>query len=234
MWKQITTRWIRLQRKSAAAAQQAPEETESPFDTESIAKETVGGSSAESASQTEPTEIATLVLAAWQAFFISFRDDEREMEFQHYLAAGLVVNDRLKQGGLEKGLDQQTVRLMLVLLKQFIEDRFLDIDERINDLMATCQQLRARLDSSELTKCYQDDELKSCERLVRQTLSHHRVQPDPPVGVMPTSAELKVLLAALTRPENLDASDHTPRTPLGVVRIPSTASAAGKKVSAKE
>ena len=218
MWKEITTRWIRLQRKAAVDTQAAPEVTESLSETDFFAREASGGWSAKvggQPDQTEQAKIAALVLAAWQTFFISFRDDEREIEFQHYQAAGLVVNDRLKQFGIEKGLDEQTVRLMLVLLKQFIEDRFLDVDERINLLMATNQQLRARLDGTELTKCYQEDELNSCQKLVRKAMGHHRVQPHQSDALQPTSAELRLLLQALVSEEKHRALfDSTPRTPL--------------------
>jgi Ankyrin repeats (3 copies)/Ankyrin repeat len=216
MSEQLTTRWIRLQRDAVRAAQQMSDDAVTPFGADDVAAQ--ASTSAPDAQASSTTE--ALVFGVWQAFFANFREDERAFELPHYQAAGLMVTDRIEQFGVEKGLDAQTVHLMLVLLRQFSDARFRDIDERINDLVTTCQQLRAQLDVSELSKCYQEDELNSCQRLVRQAMKHLNLPSTTSDDISRPSAELRLVLAALGR-EGTTRTTATPpaQTPLGVPMV---------------
>jgi hypothetical protein len=111
-----------------------------------------------------------LVLRGWAEFFARFRDDEREFELPHYLEAGAAVAQRLGQLGPGVQPDLVTSRQMLENLLRFEENRFRDFTERVDELMTRCQQLRAQLEVSELSKSWQEDELLSCRALVEAEL----------------------------------------------------------------
>ena len=233
MSEQLSTRWIRLQRVVDRAAQRVNEDAIVPFGGDEVANQ---ATAPPVVTQAVPTTEA-LVLALWQTFFANFREDERAFELPHYQAAGLMVTDRLEQFGAEKGLDSQTVHLILALLRQFSDARFRDIDERVNDLVTTCQQLRAQLDVSELSKCYQEDELNSCQRLVRQAMKHLNLSPTNPDDISRPSAELRVVLAALGREGTSRTTvNPPPQTPLGtpVVGGPDTGIAATEIIDVHE
>jgi hypothetical protein len=197
MADQLTTRWIRLKRAAAQAIEQVGLETVTPFsDGKENAKPKKDDKQLDVANE---STLSALVYGAWQAFFNNFREDEQTFELPHYQAAAIVVTDRLAQLGETHGLDAHTVHLMLELLRQFNDARFRDVDERISDLMASCQQLRAQLDVSELSKCYQEDELNSCQRLVRSELKRLGIESDNSEEIYRPSHELRILLSALGR-----------------------------------
>ncbi len=207
MAQQLTTRWIRLQREAAQAAQQTEHDAVVPFSNDAQEK-TKSNNNSKNASAIDNT-VAEHVYSAWKDFFENFRDDEKEFERPHYLAAAIVVTDRLSQLGEKHGLDQQTLRLMTKLLCQFYNARFRDFDERISELMSNCQQLRAQLDVSELSKCYQEDELNSCQHLIRKELDRLGIKVPSSDEVSRPSQELRNLLAALGR----DATTRTIHNP---------------------
>ncbi len=117
-----------------------------------------------------------LVLRGWAEFFARFRDDEREFELPHYLEAGAAVAQRLAQLGPGVQPDLVTARQMLENLLRFEENRFRDFTERVDELMTRCQQLRAQLEVSELSKSWQEDELLSCRALVEAELKRRGLE----------------------------------------------------------
>ena len=188
---QLTTRWIRLQREAARAAkeaddavvpfaqaQQAPPPVQVPLDEDDFG-------------------IERLVLNAWRSFFTRFRPDEAEFERPHYLAAGRVVEERLAHLGPDARPDLITCRMIIDLLGQFEEARFRDFNDRVGELMESSQQLKASLDVAELSKCYQEDELLSCQRMVLKELARRSIEVKGPADqVEPSpSAQLRALLA---------------------------------------
>jgi hypothetical protein len=188
---QLTTRWIRLQREAARAAKEAddavvpfaqakqpPPKIQVPIDEDDFG-------------------IERLVLHAWRSFFNRFRVDEAEFERPHYVAAGQVVDDRLARLGDNARPDIITCRMIIDLLGQFEEARFRDFNDRVGELMESSQQLKASLDVAELSKCYQEDELLSCQRMVLKELGRRGIVVKGPADqVEPSpSAQLRALLA---------------------------------------
>lgn len=187
---QLTTRWIRLQREAARAAKDA-DNAIVPFATNEpppplplpVDEDDFG--------------LERLVLTSWRAFFERFRSDETEFERPHYLQAGQVVEDRLTRLGPNARPDLITCRMIIDLLRQFEEARFRDFNDRVSELIESCQQLKASLDVAELSKCYQEDELLACQRLVQAELKRRNISvAGPAEQVDPSpSVQLRALLA---------------------------------------
>ena len=190
---QLTTRWIRLQREAARAVQAA--------DDGQAAIEPFAQDSPPPPVQPPMDEddfgLERLVLSSWQAFFDRFRPDEAEFERPHYLAAGQMVEDRLARLGHNVRPDLITCRMVIDLLRQFEEARFRDFSDRVAELIDTCQQLKAQLDVAELSKCYQEDELLACQRMVTSELARRGISVKGPAEqVEPSpSAQFRALLA---------------------------------------
>jgi hypothetical protein len=192
----LTTRWIRLQREAARAVGQA----DGPQDGDPVvpfADSPLGPPRAPV--DEDDFGLERLVLTAWGAFFERFRPDEREFELPHYLTAGQMVEDRLQRLGAGARPDLLTCRMVIDLLRQFEDARFRDFNDRVGELMTTCQQLKAQLDIAELSKCYQEDELLACQRLMAAELERRAIAvPGPAEQIEPSpSAQLKALLAAI-------------------------------------
>lgn len=226
---QLTTRWIRLQREATRAAKDAddavvpfaqarqpPPQPQVPMDEDDFG-------------------IERLVLQAWHAFFARFRTDEAEFERPHYVAAGQVVEDRLARLGPNARPDIITCRMIIDLLGQFEEARFRDFNDRVDELMESSQQLKANLDVAELSKCYQEDELLSCQRMVLKELTRRSIVVKGPADqVDPSpSAQLRALLADIgaqgTGTISKPAASATPAasvTPAGTVPVPALATEA--------
>lgn len=190
---QLTTRWIRLQREAARAAKEA-DEAVVPF-----AQLNPAPPSVQVPMDEDDFGIERLVLFAWRAFFQRFRDDEAEFERPHYAAAGQVVEERLEKLGPNARPDLITCRMIVDLLVQFEEARFRDFNDRVGELIESNQQLKASLDVAELSKCYQEDELQSCQRMVMKELQRRAIEvkgPSDQVEASP-SAQLRALLADL-------------------------------------
>jgi hypothetical protein len=130
-------------------------------------------------------------------FFERFRADELEFERPHYLVAGKVVEDRLSRLGPNARPDLITCRMIIDLLLQFESARFRDFNDRVSELIESSQQLKASLDVAELSKCYQEDELLACQRLVQAELKRRNITvAGPAEQVDPSpSAQLRALLA---------------------------------------
>ncbi len=170
----LTTRWIRLQRGADQAAADAEaiagsQEPVTPFGNQTGAAPSP--IRVESATEDEDFGLERLVLIGWRAFFSRFRADEREFEMPHYQAAGQVVEDRLTRLGAGVQPDLITCRMMLDLGRQFEEARFRDFNDRVAQLMESCQQLRAQLDVAELSKSHHEDEAAICRDLLRDEIT---------------------------------------------------------------
>ncbi|MBA3700409.1 MAG: ankyrin repeat domain-containing protein [Planctomycetes bacterium] len=215
---QLTTRWIRLQREAARAAKEAddavvpfaqasqpPPELQVPFDEDDFG-------------------IERLVLDSWRAFFARFRADEAEFELPHYLTAGQVVEERLARLGTDARPDLITCRMILDLLRQFEEARFRDFNDRVSELVESSQQLKANLDVAELSKCYQEDELQSCQRMVQKELTRRGIVVKGPAELVDPSpsAQVRALLASIGAQETTLVT----RTPAVAVPLPVVEAAA--------
>jgi hypothetical protein len=227
---QLTTRWQRLRQGAeqlAASAEGQP--VVEPF----------GGVAAPVQPQvpTDDFGLERSVLAAWRDFFARFREDEREFELPHYLEAGQLVEERL--GYLSPGSqpDIITCRMMLDLQRQFEAARFRDFNDRLGELMVSSQQLKAQLDVSELSKCYKEDELRVCERQIREALAAVGITvPERDDGLPQRVSDLlRALLAARPAPAPAKPALATPPPfqPL-VPAVPSTPAPAAAAASAGE
>lgn len=211
---QLTTRWIRLRREAARAAKEA-DEAVVPF-----ARLTPAPPAVQVPLDEDDFGIERLVLHAWRAFFNRFRADEAEFERPHYAAAGQVVEERLARLGANARPDLITCRMIIDLLVQFEEARFRDFNDRVGELIESNQQLKASLDVAELSKCYQEDELQSCQRMVMKELQRRGlVVKGPADQVEPSpSAQLRALLADIgaqgTSVVNRPAVAPPPPTPV--------------------
>ena len=188
---QHTTRWIRLHREAVRTASDVegtsapvmPFSKPSPTDVRSSTNEDDFG-------------LERMVLDSWRGFFERFRPDETDFERPHYLAASQAIESRLARLGKNARPDLITCRMVIDLLDQFEKARFRDFNERINELIDTCQQLKAQLDVAELSKCYQEDELQACQRMVAKELAHRDIRVSGPAELVEPSpsALLKALL----------------------------------------
>jgi hypothetical protein len=188
---QLTTRWIRLQREAARAAKEA-DDAVVPF-----AQMSTPPPQPQVPLDEDDFGIERLVQHSWRAFFERFRADEAEFERPHYLLAGQVVEERLARLGANARPDLITCRMIIDLLEQFEDARFRDFNDRVNELVESSQQLKANLDVAELSKCYQEDELLSCQRMVQKELKRRGIEVKGPADqVEPSpSAQLRALLA---------------------------------------
>ncbi len=213
--KAITTRWQRLKLGAGAlsngmgaadataggtpAAGAATGEQQDKQEVTPFAGEPTTGHHVNHLPRQLRSGLGDLVHASWKAFFARFRDDEKEFELPNYLEAGAAVRAQLDQLGADRPPDYATCRVMLELLMQFEESRRRDFNDRLDELMASCQQLRAQLDVSELSKCYQEDELVTCLRVLKQEFERRRLPPPPGPDGLPARAQdlLRHLLAQL-------------------------------------
>jgi len=190
---QQTTRWIRLQREAARTAQEAEADgAVMPF-----AQPQQPPPAVQVPMDEEDFGIERLVLESWRDFFARFRGDESEFERPHYVLAGQVVEDRLAKLGPNARPDLITCRMIIDLLRQFEEARFRDFNDRVSELIESSQQLKANLDVAELSKCYQEDELVSCQRMVRKELARRNLVVKGPADQVEASpsVQLRALLA---------------------------------------
>ena len=169
-----TTRWIRLQRGADQAAVDADvaaqqQQPVTPFGhADAAAPSPIR---VEASVDDEDFGLERLVLIGWRAFFSRFRADEREFEMPHYQSAGRVVEERLQRLGPGVQPDLITCRMMLDLARQFEEARFRDFNDRVAQLMEGCQQLRAQLDVTELSKSHHEDEAAISRDLLRDEIA---------------------------------------------------------------
>jgi hypothetical protein len=164
-----------------------------------FAGEAISGHQASQQPRQARSGLGDLVHSSWKAFFSRFREDEREFELPNYLEAGATVREQLERLGPDRPPDYATCRVMLELLMQFEESRRRDFNDRLDELMASCQQLRAQLDVSELSKCYQEDELVTCLRVLKLEFDKRKLSLPPGPDGLPARAQdlLRHLLAAL-------------------------------------
>lgn len=188
---QHTTRWIRLHREAVKTVS-AVEGASVPV----IPFSKLSPTDARSSTSEDDFGLERMVLDSWRGFFERFRPDETEFERPHYLAASQAIESRLARLGKNARPDLITCRMVIELLDQFEKARFRDFSERIEELIDTCQQLKAQLDVAELSKCYQEDELLVCQRMVAKELAQRDIHVSGPAEqVEPSpSALLKALL----------------------------------------
>ncbi len=205
--KAITTRWQRLKLGAGSlsagvtAAGATPAGSAAAGDHHEVtpfAGEPVIGHQANQQPRQLRSGLGDLVHGSWKAFFARFREDEREFELPNYLEAGAAVREQLDKLG-DRPPDYATCRVMLELLMQFEESRRRDFNDRLDELMTSCQQLRAQLDVSELSKCYQEDELVTCLRVLKQEFEKRKLPPPPGPDGLPARAQdlLRHLLTVL-------------------------------------
>jgi|GEM_PF-2214418 hypothetical protein len=222
--KAITTRWQRLKsgaRSMTSVDVTVPGHPVVPLEetTPTTGARTQPG---EGAPRTARSGLGDLVHASWNAFFARFRDDEREFELPNYLEASNGVREQLALLGPERTPDYATCRIMLDLLMRFEESRRRDFNDRLDELMASCQQLRAQLDVSELSKCYQEDELVNCLRILRQEFANRKLALPPGPDGLPARAQdlLRHLLALLKGAAATVATSASPAVGDGAVGTP--------------
>jgi hypothetical protein len=126
-----------------------------------------------------PPALAEAVLHAWAAFFARFRPDEQEFERHAFLEEAAAINAHLAE--LPPGTLPGTMKLfeMLATLDRYAERRFAEQNQRIDELMDLCEQMRQRLEASDLTRSHLEDEFGHCMAIVQSALERLKLaQPE--------------------------------------------------------
>jgi hypothetical protein len=122
-----------------------------------------------SAAAAEAT-LVTAVLLAWDGFYQRFREDERSFEQVNYLEETVELTPRLEamRGGGRN--DVATLVEALGVLEAFAHRRFFEQNRRIDELMDLCEQMRQRLEMSELNRSHLEDEIAHSQAVVKAAI----------------------------------------------------------------
>lgn len=126
-------------------------------------------------------QLAMHALHAWHAFFGRFRADEQDFERQSYLEEAGEINERLNALPAGAPPDAATCATILHALEGFAQRRFAEQNQRIDELMDLCEQMRTRLETSELERTHLDDEFGHCQAIVKAAMK--RLDLKPPEGL---------------------------------------------------
>ena len=126
-------------------------------------------------------DLAPMVGNTWASFFTRFRPDEHEFELLHYRDLAASITAELAKIGPGEQPDPQICMDMLRMLDQFGQTRFDEQNQRIDELMDLCEQMRSRLEASELARSHHEDELGHCTAIAQAALEEHDL--GPPEGL---------------------------------------------------
>jgi hypothetical protein len=115
-------------------------------------------------------KVGEAVVAAWKAFFDRFRADEQEFEKLQYLEDASAIAQHLTALPAGTLPDDATLGVMLEQLDRFAVRRFDEQNRRIDELMDLCEQMRTRLEASDLTRSHLEDEASHCNAIVRAAM----------------------------------------------------------------
>jgi hypothetical protein len=126
------------------------------------------------------TDVAAKLVEHWRGFFTRFRPDEQEFELVHYKEQAAEVERTLAEGHGQPP-DATTCIALLELLERFGEQRHQEQNARLNELMDVCDQLRMRLETSELERSHLQDEFGHCMAIAKTAIERHSL--GPPEGL---------------------------------------------------
>jgi hypothetical protein len=126
-----------------------------------------------------PPALAEAVVHAWAHFFVRFRPDEQEFERLAFLEEAAAINAHLATLPAGTQPEPEMLAGMLATLDRYAERRFAEQNQRIDELMDLCEQMRQRLEASDLTRSHLEDELSHCMAIVQSTLERLKLgQPE--------------------------------------------------------
>ncbi len=172
--------------------------------------------SAKSKARTRYHDLAPLVGNTWASFFSRFRPDETDFELAHYREEAAAITAELAKIGPGEQPDPQVCVDMLKMLDHFGQTRFDEQNQRIDELMDLCEQMRSRLEASELARSHQEDELGHCTAIANAALEEHDLGPPEGLPHPPRLHNLfNHLLAHLEPSANrMDTATYRRRSPL--------------------
>ncbi|MBA3709396.1 MAG: hypothetical protein H0W83_11340 [Planctomycetes bacterium] len=117
-------------------------------------------------------DVAAKLVEHWRGFFNRFRPDEQEFELVNYREDAAAIEQTLAANRKEPP-DPATCVAMLDLLESFSERRHQEQNQRLNELMDVCDQLRIRLETSELERSHLQDEFGHCMAIAKAAMERH-------------------------------------------------------------
>jgi len=119
--------------------------------------------------------VAVAVRAAWQAFFERFREDEQQFERLDYADDQPRMLEALSAAAQAPVADAALLAEALGHLDRFAQRRFEEQNRRIDELVELCEQMRQRLESSELRRSHLEDECGHSLAIVTAAIAHHQL-----------------------------------------------------------
>jgi hypothetical protein len=137
-------------------------------------------SASSSASPPDERALTDAVILAWESFFQRFREDEQEFERLDYQTEAPAMLDELKAATTPEAQRAHAVEA-LRLLDDFAGRRFAEQNRRIDEMVDLCEQMRQRLESSELNRTHLQDECSHTLAIITAAMARHRL--GPPKGL---------------------------------------------------
>ena len=123
----------------------------------------------------DPRAVAGAVLAAWQNFFERFREDEQQFERLDYAEEQPRMLADLSASAQAAVAEAALLVEALGHLDRFAQRRFEEQNRRIDELVELCEQMRQRLESSELRRSHLEDECGHSLAIVTAAIAHHKL-----------------------------------------------------------
>jgi len=120
-------------------------------------------------------QVAVAVRAAWLAFFERFREDEQQFERLDYAEDQPRMLEALSAATEAPLVDSTLLAEALGHLDRFAQRRFEEQNRRIDELVELCEQMRQRLESSELRRSHLEDECGHSLAIVTAAIAHHKL-----------------------------------------------------------
>ncbi len=135
----------------------------------------------DSSTDAEVRLLSQALVTAWDGFFARFRPDEQDFERVPYQEEAAQLSSTIQALRTNQGSPGASHALIIELLESFANRRFEEQNRRIDELMDLCEQMRQRLEMTELTKSHLEDEFSHCHAIVKTALERHRL--GPPTGL---------------------------------------------------
>jgi len=130
---------------------------------------------ARSSPASDQRAVAVAVRAAWQAFFERFREDEQQFERLDYAEDQPRMLEALSNAAQAPVADATLLAEALGHLDRFAQRRFEEQNRRIDELVELCEQMRQRLESSELRRSHLEDECGHSLAIITAAIAHHKL-----------------------------------------------------------
>ncbi len=121
-------------------------------------------------------DVAAKLVEHWRGFFTRFRPDEVEFELVHYREQAAEI-ERTLAAAKGQPPEPTTSIAMIELLERFSNQRHQEQNERLNELMDVCDQLRMKLEACELERSHLQDEHGHCTAIAQAAIERHGLGP---------------------------------------------------------